>query len=139
MGNFRELSVPVRRIFALFAATACCCIYLVTVTPRLTHYVDSWNSGKQSYRQMDAVLDELPKDASLSVSTCIVAHVADRKTVYELYYHGTDPEIDYVVIDCRGGMDEREATLYRSYLSEGYTVQTKLNDLLVVLKKPTKA
>ncbi len=136
MGNFKELSLPPRRILALIAATACCCLYLATVAPRLTTYVSAWNTGKESYRQMDAVLDELPDDASLSVSTCFVAHVADRKTVYELYYHGAETDVDYVVIDCRGGMDERESKLYEKYLSLGYTVQTRLRDLLTVLQKP---
>ena len=139
MGNLRELTLPPRRALALIAATACCCLYLVTVVPRLTVYVNVWNTGKESYRQMDAVLEELPEDASLSVSTCLLAHVADRETIYELYYHGADDDVDYVVIDCRGGMDERESRLYQTYLAQGYTIRTQLPDLLTVLQKPPAA
>ena len=85
------------------------------------------------------VVEELPEDASLSVSTCILAHVADRETVYELYYHGADDDVDYVVIDCRGGMDERESRLCGNYLSQGYTIRTQLPGLLIVLQKPPAA
>ena len=59
-------------------------------------YVTDPISGKKQQRDADfpthleaieAMLDDLPEDASLSVPSSYLAHVADRREVYELAYH----------------------------------------------------
>lgn len=131
--NLPALSAPTRRNLLGVAAAACCCIYLFTVVPKLNTYVNRWENGKETYAQMEAFLDTaIPADASVSSSTFLLAHIADRDVIYEVKYHGDAPDIDYVVLDMRykSYLDTMQA-----YLDQGYAVSSQLEELIVVLKK----
>lgn len=131
--NLPELSAPTRRNLLGIAAAACCCIYVFTVVPKLDNYMDRWESGKTTYTQMDEFLDTaIPADASVSASTFLLSHIADRDVIYETKYHGDKPDVDYVVLDMRykSYLDTMQA-----YLDQGYTVSDQLDEKIVVLKK----
>ena len=112
--NLPELRTPTRRSLLSFGAAACCCIYLMSAFPKLGSGITSWNNGKETYRRMDEILDTLPDDASLCVSTMLLAHVHDHDILYEIGYNiktvkedGTEKkvlihdDVDYVVLDQR--------------------------------------
>lgn len=134
--NLPELSPPTRRTLLSVAAAACCCIYVFTVIPKLNTYTLRWQAGKRTYQYMENILDTLPEDASLNVSTFLLAHVADREVVYEVGDHQNKPDVDYVILDLRyqSYQDARDA-----YLSHGYTVFAEYEDLILILESPLLA
>ncbi|MGN1445745.1 MAG: DUF2079 domain-containing protein, partial [Eubacteriales bacterium] len=133
--NLPELKVPLRRNLLAFGAAACCCLYIVTVLPYLGTYTERWSGGKDTYRQMDEILDTLPEDASLCTTTWIVAHVADRDEVYELNYHGDTADVDYVVVDSR--YKNSYKAHIDAYLAQGYVEDPDFadQDLFIILRK----
>ena len=129
--------IPRRRLLA-FGAAASCCMYIFLVMPRCNQYVEQWEKNKENYQKIEAMLDELPEDASLCVPSNYLAHVADRREVYEHTYHVLsgernqlkDHDVDYAVI--RNSSDAK----YRAAFEEkGYTVWAEY-DGHVILKSP---
>ena len=129
--------VPRRRLLALGAAAACC-MYIFYVIPKYNTYVDLWEQNKDRYQYIEAMLDDLPEDASLCVPGSYLAHCADRREVYDLSYHVMSGEtshlkeddVDFAVL--REGTDDK----YRAVFEEhGYTVWATYEGH-VILQKP---
>lgn len=123
--NIPELKTPTRRGLLAFGAAACCCLYIVTVLPKLTYYSERWENGKENYRYMDEILDEIPEDASLCVSSMLLAHVHDRDVLYEVGYNTKTvngekvpihDDVDYIVFDQRYNNTDN----INMYLANGY-------------------
>ena len=129
--------IPRRRLLALGAA-ASCCMYIFMVLPKYNQYTDLWEDRKDYYQALETMLDDLPEDASLSVPSTYLAHVADRREVYEHTYHVLNGEknqlkehdVDYAVI--RTGAD---AKYRKAFEEKGYTVWAEY-DGHVILKSP---
>ncbi len=157
--NLPDLKAPTRKNLVTWGAVACLCLYTVTVIPKLTSYADRWENGKGTYTKMEEILDTLPEDASLNVSSFLLAHVADRDEIYQAkygsLYHGSEPDVDYVVLDIRGvnmtkdysstKESERPETvrLRDDYLAHGYTVyeheysdNADYDGLILILQSP---
>ncbi len=158
--NLPDLKSPTRQTLVSVGAVACCCLYVVTVIPRLNSYTDKWKNNKETYTKMEEILDTLPEDASLNVSSFLLAHVADRDEVYQAkygsLYHGSEPDVDFVVLDVRGVSMTRDYSstavndrpevvrLRDDYLTHGYTVyeheysdDSAYDGLILILKSPT--
>lgn len=129
--------LPRRRLVALGVA-ASCCMYIFLVIPTCRDYSDEWSRQKGSYQAIEAMLDELPEDASLCVPASYVAHVADRREVYQHSYHVLkgnadqikERDVDYAVI--RIDKDD----IYRAaFEKKGYTVWAEYSGH-VILKSP---
>ncbi len=133
--NIPDLKAPTRRNLATFGAAACCCLYLITVLPKWDQYTLKWKNNQETYQQMEAILDTLPEDASLNISTFLLAHVADRDVIYEINYHGDKPDVDFVVFDARY-MDKTATAHKEAYLAQGYTVYEEHEGLILILQKP---
>ncbi len=120
--------------FDLLGAAAVCTalLYVSNVLPFAVGYYQRYEKGKDYYAGVESILDTLPEDASLCVSSFLLAHVADRDEVYELNYHGKDADVDYVVFDLRYSVDE-STLLY--YLQNGYEQTEKHEGKLLILKK----
>ena len=129
--------IPRRRLLA-FGAAASCCMYIFMVLPKYNQYTELWADRKDYYQAIEAMLDDLPEDASLSVPSTYLAHVADRREVYEHTYHVLNGEknqlkehdVDYAVI--RTGAD---AKYRKAFEEKGYTVWAEY-DGHVILKSP---
>ena len=130
--NLPELTPPTRRHLLTVAAAVCCCMYVMTVVPKANTYITRWQENQAAYQRMDEVLDTIPKDASVSCSTFLLAHIADRDEIYETQYHKNKTDVDYVAIDLRY---EGEHAIAEAYLDAGYTVCAELDGLLLILKK----
>ncbi len=138
--NLPDLQIPTRRNLLALGAVACCCFYVVTVLPKWDNYVLRWEENRDTYEQMEIYLDEIPEDASLNISTFLLAHVADRDEIYEIGYHGDKPDIDYVVFDIRPGYFDSKAQEHRdAYLALGYTVKAEHKGYILILEKPAGA
>ena len=144
--NIPDMKAPLRRNLLSFGAIACLCMYLMIVMPKYTYYVDRWNSGKDTFRKMDEVLDTLPDDASLCVSTSLLAHVHDHDILYEINYNAPESkgeiniihdDIDYVVFDARS-MSSKAEKQKRAFIAAGFEVDesyAETEDLILVLKR----
>ena len=129
--------IPRRRLLALGAA-ASCCMYIFMVLPKYNQYTELWADRKDYYQAIEAMLDDLPEDASLSVPSSYLAHVADRREVYEHTYHVLngeknqlkDHDVDYAVIRTNADAKYRKA-----FEEKGYTVWAEY-DGHVILKSP---
>lgn len=130
--NIPDLNPPTRQNMVGFAAAACCCVYLISVIPTFNTYRTKWEDGKEKFQKMDEILDTIPEDASLCVSTMLLAHVADRDEVYEINYHGNVGDVDYVIFDARYSIDDKKLN---AYLDQGYTVKEEHKGMLLILEK----
>ena len=130
--NLPELKTPSRRNLLSIGVSACLCMYLVSVFPMLYTYYVRWENDQDTYIKMDAILDTIPEDASVCCDTFLLPHLADREEIYELYYHGNEGDIDYVVFDARYSIDKKQLN---SYLAQGYVIKEEYEGLLLILEK----
>ncbi len=137
--NIPDLKAPTRRNLAVFGAIATCCFYIVTVLPKVDTYVLRQKENATLYSEMEDILDTIPEDASLNISTMLLAHVADRDVIYEINYHGDKPDVDYVVFDIRYGLDKTAENHKNAYLEHGYTVWEEHEGKILILKSPSIA
>ena len=128
--NVGNLSAGWKKSLVAVACACTFCFWMYSVAPTLTAYRSRWGTGQQTYAHMEELLNTIPDDASVSCSTFLLAHLADRTEIYELAYHQNKPDVDYVVIDTRYGGWEKYRT---AYLSQGYT--TVCSDIIVILRR----
>ena len=131
--NLPDLAPVSRRRLLAFGAAACMCMYVFLVLPKYHTYAIKWEQEKETFRTMEDILDTLPEDASLSVPSSFVAHVADRREVYEHTYHAPnqshikEDDVDYVVL--RRVQDNSYRKIYESC---GYTIWAEYEDILIL-------
>lgn len=129
--NLPDLELPTRRTLLGVAVACCLCFYLANVVPKLTTYTERWENGQQTYTRMEEMLDTIPEDASVTASSFLIAHIADRDVIYELQYHQA-VDTEYVVFDLRYKVSQNEIDLY---LNSGYEISAHQEKLLLILKR----
>lgn len=132
--NLPDLPKPTRKTLLTIASVFCCCLYITVILPRCSGYIDKYEAGRETYQKMEEILDTIPEDASLNVTSELLAHVADRKEVYATNYHNNKPDVDYVVLDKR--YEDRWSPYYLAYTNHGYTIYQNHDNLILILKKP---
>ena len=130
--NLPDLKPDFAKCTITLSIAACCCLYTFSVLPSLWDNIVCYDMDKEQCKQMQIVLDRIPDDASVSCSTFLLPYLANREEIYEIYYHGYEDDVDYVVIDARGTGDQKAI---RSYLSQGYIIQEEHEGMLVILVK----
>lgn len=130
--NLPDLSRISRQTLLSVAVACTLCFYLYSVLPTLGGYMVRWERGKETYTEMEAILDTVPDDASVCCSTFLLAHMADRAEIYELAYHGGKTDTDYAVIDARYASADRYRRLY---LAVGYEIVSDHPGLITVLRR----
>ena len=131
--NLPDMKTTQRRTLISIGATACLCLYMVSVLPNLKKYDDKWNENKETYQKMEEILDTIPDDASVACSSMLLAHIADRDEIYELKYHGNEGNVDLIIYDLRYKVDEEQ---YKAFIEQGYTVKEKHDGMILILHKP---
>ena len=114
-------------------------MYIFLVIPKYNTYTELWEKNQDRYQTIEAMLDDLPEDASLCVPGSYLAHVADRREVYDHSYHVMSgnkihlkvDDVDYAVL--RNGTDDKYRQVFEEY---GYTVWAEYEGH-VILQKPT--
>ena len=135
--NLPDIGTIPRRLLA-FGAASCCALYIFTVIPKYNTYADQWESGKEGYQTIESILDTIPEDVPICVPSSYVAHVADRREVYELNYHAPseahvrDSNVEYAVI--RKSRDNQYRKMFEKC---GYTVWAEHEDILI-LQRPAE-
>ena len=97
---------PIGKRFAVsFCAISSALLFTVCCMPKYSYYVERYEKNQATYEKMDSILAGINKDLSVTCSTMLLPHLADRDEIYELSYHdisGEDPVLtDYVIIDLR--------------------------------------
>ncbi len=124
-----------RRDQLLFGTLAACLLYMMLVLPSLNHYITGYRDRGDTFRAMDALLETVPDDVSVTASSMLLTHLAQRAEIYEDEYHAI-PDTEYVVLDLREGWTTFSETYRELCLKAGYTVVTEVENLGVILKAP---
>ena len=130
--NLPELQPPTRHTLLGVAAAFCLCFYLSSAVPTLSRYTGYWSNSKETYEQMEEILEAVEDDASVTASSFLVAHLADRAEIYEFQYHEYKTDTEYVVFDTRYRSCEADIALYRN---AGYEIVAGRDGLAVVMRK----
>ncbi|MCJ7837405.1 DUF2079 domain-containing protein [Cuneatibacter sp. NSJ-177] len=119
---------PAKRERTLYSAA------LVTLTlfagTQLTHAgaLADWVQNKETYQRMEADLSRIPEHASVTASSFLVSHLAERDVVYlmdQIY------DTDYVAYDLR---DPDPAVSVETYRKAGYQVFYQSEELILLAR-----
>ena len=92
--------------------------------------------NREQYAAMETALAEIPENASVACSTCLLPHLANRDRIFEVYYHTPAPgeRLDYVIVDLTHAGEEA----LEKYEALGYAVVKEISlgekALIVVMK-----
>jgi hypothetical protein len=92
----------------------------------------TYENNKDMYTQMEEILSTIPPDASVSCSSSLLSHIADRDEIYEIFYHGNAGDVDYIVLDIRGNTDRNQI---QNFIRQGYHVEKEYEKLILILIK----
>ena len=132
--NAAEYTPPARRAALAWAAVATVMLYSIAFAPSLTGAVIRFEENRATNQKLDAILATVPADASVTCSTFLLPHLAQRAEVYEDFYH---PQTDtaYAVIDLRPAYrSDDHAQVLARYAD--YTTEVYEEDVVAVLKAP---
>ncbi len=120
------------------AVVAAVLMFAIVAIPKYSTYIDRYEKNKELYAKLDYALEEvLPEDASVTCSSFLLAHIADRDTIYELNYHKENKEYktdtEYVVLDLRSGYSSTSLEAAEFYKTKGYTEIYKEDGAILIL------
>lgn len=97
-------------------------------------YYDDAKLNLESNLEIKEVFESIPKDASVKADTWFVAHLCDRKEVYDYDY--TDKETDYIVLDMRsaGNREKKQEDIEKMY-KRGYELYKEIEEKVIILYK----
>ncbi len=125
-----------RRDHLAFAVVTAGLMYTMLVLPMFTHYVGSYYKNYETFSRMEEILDTVPDDVSVTATTILLPHLAQRSVIYEDFYH-KELDTEYVVLDMRPVFLSQSTEYYAACLNADYTVVNDPDDLIVILKAPT--
>ncbi len=123
-----------RRYICTTATVMSVILCLSLCIPKLRGYTDTYKAEKEDYRKIEQILDKIPEDASVSISTFLLQKISDRDLVYELEYH-EKPDTDYMIVDERYLTKELEDKYISKYIEAGYKVVDGYEGLISVYQK----
>lgn len=127
---------PLRQRFSLaLAAGLSLLLFSALILPKYGTQIDLARRNHAAYAQMDALLEEIPADASVTASSFFVPHLAQRDEVYELQYHDA-VDTDYLALDIHGNHRAAAEAALPAYLSAGYTLVAELDGWLQIYRAP---
>lgn len=101
LSNYSELSEKARRFMCSVAICAAVIVLPAGVLAK-SYYLDSFSYNRENIRILNEVMDSIPKEASVSASTFLVAHLSNRAELYSYpAVHEKDVPADYLVLDMR--------------------------------------
>lgn len=109
--------------------------FILFVNCCLNEYLSNLNEYYNSYKEKNEVenaLKSIPINASVNASTYLLPHLANRDTIYEVYYHKNKKDIDYLVLDAR--YDDYQP-IYKEYIMNGYSEYLRIENKIIILKK----
>ncbi len=134
--NAADAKPRTRRKHLVFSVVTALLLYVVLVMPSFAHYTKAYIEKYDHYQQIEAVLDTVPDNVSVTTSAMYHPHLAQRAIVYEDFYH-TATDTDYAVLDMRPSMEEQSIPFLHNFLEAGYVVVREEPGIAVILKSPT--
>lgn len=120
------------------AVVAAVLMFTIVAIPKASSYVKKYDTSKELYERLDYALEEvLPEDSSVTCSSFLLAHIADRDVIYELNYHKENKEYktdtEYIVLDMRSGYAKTSQEAADFFISKGYTEFYKDEGTILIL------
>ncbi len=134
--NAAEYEPPARRTAVAWATLACVMLYAIVFWPSVKSETEKFKNNRETYQRLDAALLLVPPEASVTCSTFLLPHLAERAVVYEDFYH-PQTDTDYAVIDLRPGYRSSESDeVLARYAKADFTLVLCEDNLVAVLKGP---
>lgn len=131
--NLRDAKPVTRKAMVSHMAVGSLLLYLLLFVPNIEKNIERYQNGKPTYERMEAILATVPDDASVTCSTFLLPHLAQRDVVYEDFYHA-ECDTDYVVLDMRPGYLGEALKTEERFVAAGY-VEVLREDELLILKR----
>lgn len=134
--NYSQMQEKGRRFMCSVAICAAVVVMPITSLSKM-QYIDKYKNNKEKYRMLDEMLEDIPKDASVSASTFFIPHLAEHEVLHEYpYMYDNSIMTDYLIIDLRGsGISETD--LY-NLESKGYVTVEKVEGLYLKMELGTE-
>lgn len=100
------------------------------------NYIMRYMKEKEEVKQVNAILDAIPTNASVQASTFYVPRISMRDEIYRI--NGKDLakfDTDYVVIDLRKGVEDEPQKQIQAFEKAGYSKVDYLEEKIAVLEK----
>ena len=109
----------------LAAAVLCALTALSVLIPNTGDYLRLTAASGAENAAIEETLAAIPAGDSVTASTMFIPRLADRRTLYEVFYHqlSTETRTDWLILDCRYGDYERFLLLYENW---GYTLDREV-------------
>lgn len=133
--NTADLKESEQKFTSGLSAGLAVMLFFMIIIPKYGNYVNNYKDNKETYEKMDAILDEIPKDKSVSASTFLIPRLSDRKEIYEAYYHGAY-DTDYLIIDVRPGYAAESLGIAAKYEDNGYVLAENYSDMIMIYTSP---
>lgn len=132
--NLHDAPPMERRRWLGYMATASLMLYLLTFFPQIQSNAKRMRTNYDVYRRLDAAMETIPAEASVTCSTFFLPHLAQREVVYEDYYHQT-PDTDYLVLDFRPGYLGASEQFEEMWRAAGYVEVQSVENLYLILRR----
>ncbi len=136
--NVADMKPRAARGAVTYAVVSSLILCLLVTLPDVREDVSRYRRSADRYARLDAVMAQIPDDASVTASTFLMPHLAARAVLYEDYYHPT-VDTDFLVLDLRPGLNANAQTLEQTYTAAGYIEVAREDKLVLVMQSPTYA
>lgn len=118
--NYADMSDKARRYVCSFAICASILVLPICGLSK-TYLIDQYHNTASTRKVLDEMTSSIPKDASVSATTFLVPHLADRDVLYEFPgWYNHDDLTEYVIIDTRYEIDNRTREAIDKIKKQGY-------------------
>lgn len=115
--NCAELQPETGRRAVACAAAACMLFTAQRTLPRFADYLRYYAANRADLAVMEDYLASLPREASVTCTTMLVAHLSKHEILYETAYHDPAGErTDYVIFDAAAPEEEIAAFAAAGYV-----------------------
>jgi Predicted membrane protein (DUF2079). len=100
-----------------------------------TVYYNDYVNYHEKVDEVRALLEKIPKEASVSSSTFYLPVIAERN---EIYRHKNEDEMDYIVLTLSGSEKDTNLREADEYMEKGYRLFGMVEDRIIILEKINK-
>jgi uncharacterized membrane protein len=130
--NFKPSSFKIKKFVLIFAMTASVFMFMSEMWHRHT-IIERYKNDFEHHERMREMIANVPKDASVTAGTFLVAHFYQHKELYE--FRGGDHTTDYIVWDMRWGGQFNNPQFIPEYEAKGYQIVDRHEGWIIIMKK----
>lgn len=130
--NFADLEeMKPRFLLSVGSAASTILVFSATMSGK-SGYMGSYYNNLTVINSINEVLEEIPEDASVTASTFLLPHIANRDLIYQ---YPSQNETEYIVLDFRGLKDDQIGEEYDNMAAKGYTLVDEREDIVALFVK----